>query len=173
MTGNLQMGDTEIRDFKQYSIDPNRPLPPRDTALSAGLLSDIKMMDTIRNATIDVKTNEKENFFSFVMDEGLLTAGYGMTKVGKVGKDFYHINKETYEFTVNYNSNSGYYSGGLTIVLKKLDVSFYTLVFETIIGRTAKSLTKLLYFSGRHIWRWIPTIPTIFPTVSYSDVTFP
>ena len=41
-----------------------------------------------------------------------------------------------------------------------------------IIGRTAKSVTKLLIFSGLHIWRWIPTIPTTFPTVSYSDVTF-
>ena len=49
-----------------------------------------------------------------------------------------------------------------------VNISLY--VF-TIIGRTAKSVTKLLNFSGRHIWRWFPTIPTIFPTVSYSDVT--
>ena len=45
-------------------------------------------------------------------------------------------------------------------------------MIKGIIGRTAKSVTKLLNFSGRHIWRWFPTIPTIFPTVSYSDVTF-
>ena len=37
-----------------------------------------------------------------------------------------------------------------------------------IIERTAKSVTKLLNLSGRHIWCWIPTSSYRF----YSDVTF-
>jgi len=46
------------------------------------------------------------------------------------------------------------------------------LCIKIIIGRIAKSVTKLLNFSGHHISTWIPTIPTIFRTVSYGDVTF-
>jgi len=53
-----------------------------------------------------------------------------ITKVGKVDKDFYKINKETYQFNINYDSNIGYYSIRLGLDLKAIDLAEYTLVFE-------------------------------------------
>ena len=45
-------------------------------------------------------------------------------------KDFYQIKKETYQFTIKYDSSVGYYSTRLSINLISLDLGEYTLVFE-------------------------------------------
>jgi len=61
---------------------------------------------------LDIKGNNEENVFSFVMDDDLFKEDDSdITKVGKVDKDFYKIHKETYQFNINYNdSKKDYYS---------------------------------------------------------------
>ena len=45
------------------------------------------------------------------MDDDLLKEDDDdITKVGKVEKDFYQIKKETYQFTIKYDSSIKYYS---------------------------------------------------------------
>ena len=53
-----------------------------------------------------------------------------ITKVGKVDKDFYQMKKETYQFTIKYDSSIKYYSTRLSIDLISLPLGEYTLVFE-------------------------------------------
>jgi len=53
-----------------------------------------------------------------------------ITKVGKVDKDSYKINKGTYQFNINYDSNISYYSTRLGIDLKAIDLGEYPLIFE-------------------------------------------
>jgi len=49
-----------------------------------------------------MKENNEENVFSFVMDDDLFKEDDSdITKVGKDDKDFYKIQKETYQFNVN------------------------------------------------------------------------
>ena len=45
-------------------------------------------------------------------------------------KDFYQIKKETYQFTIKYDSSIKYYSTRLSIDFISLDLGEYTLVFE-------------------------------------------
>jgi len=59
-----------------------------------------------------------------------------ITKIGKVDKDFYKINKETYQFNIDYDSQKGYYSTRLGIDLKAIDLGEYTLVFEMYFNET-------------------------------------
>ena len=53
-----------------------------------------------------------------------------ITKVGKVDRDYYGINKATYGFNISLDSSIGYYSTRLTIDLKSLDLGEYTLAYE-------------------------------------------
>ena len=57
-----------------------------------------------------------------------------IVKVRKVDKDYYNINKSTYQFKIKYDSAIGYYSTRLTIDLKSLDLGEYTLAFEMYYG---------------------------------------
>jgi len=59
-----------------------------------------------------------------------------ITKICKVDKDFYKINKETYQFNIDYDSQRGYYSTRLGIDLRPLDLGEYTLVFEINFNET-------------------------------------
>ena len=76
--------------------------------------------------TLNIKASKRENVLSFVMDDDLFKEDDDdITKVGKVEKDFYDINRATYEFTTDYDSKIGYYSTRLTIDLKALDIGIY------------------------------------------------
>jgi len=80
---------------------------------------------------LNIKGNNEENVFSFVMDNDLFKEDDSdITKVGKVDKDFYKIHKETYQFNINYDSKKGYYSTRIGIDLKALPFGEYTLIFE-------------------------------------------
>ena len=84
---------------------------------------------------LNIKANRQENEFSFVMDDDLFREDDDdITKVGKIDKDFYQINKATYQFKIMYDSDIGYYSTRLTIDLKSLDLGEYTLAFEMYYG---------------------------------------
>ena len=88
--------------------------------------------DKISEAEVlNIKANRQENEFSFVMDDDLFKEDDDdITKVRKVDKDYYDINKATYQFKIKYDSAIGYYSTRLTIDLKSLDLGEYTLAFE-------------------------------------------
>ena len=84
---------------------------------------------------LNIKANRQDNEFSFVMDDDLFKEDDDdITKVRKVDKDYYDINKATYQFKIKYDSAIGYYSTRLTIDLKSLDLGEYTLAFEMYYG---------------------------------------
>ena len=84
---------------------------------------------------LNIKANRQDNEFSFVMDDGLFKEDDDdIVKVRKVDKDYYNINKATYQFKIKYDSAIGYYSTRLTIDLKSLDLGEYTLAFEMYFG---------------------------------------
>ena len=87
---------------------------------------------------LNIKANRQENEFSFVMDDDLFKEDDDddddIVKVRKVDKDYYNINKSTYQFKIKYDSANGYYSTRLTIDLKSLDLGEYTLAFEMYYG---------------------------------------
>ena len=61
---------------------------------------------------LNIKANRQENEFSFVMDDDLFKEDDDdIVKVRKVDKDYYNINKSTYQFKIKYDSAIGYYSG--------------------------------------------------------------
>ena len=60
---------------------------------------------------LNIKANRQENEFSFVMDDDLFREDDDdIVKVRKVDKDYYDINKATYQFKIKYDSAIGYYS---------------------------------------------------------------
>ena len=80
---------------------------------------------------LNIKANRQDNEFSFVMDDDLFKEDDDdIVKVRKVDKDYYDINKATYQFKIKYDSAIGYYSTRLTIDLKSLNLGEYTLAFE-------------------------------------------
>ena len=84
---------------------------------------------------LNIKSNRQDNEFSFVMDDDLFREDDDdIVKVRKVDKDYYQINKATYQFKIKYDSAIGYYSTRLTIDLKSLDLGEYTLAFEMYYG---------------------------------------
>ena len=136
MGGNLDMNNHEIINIKE---------PQTSNSQFAATVNYVNKTVSDNNATIgglinskvakvealNIKASKRENVFSFVMDDDLFKEdGDDITKVGKVDKDFYDINQATYQFKINYDSKIGYYSTGLTIDLKALDIGEFTLVFE-------------------------------------------
>jgi len=86
---------------------------------------------------LDVKGNNEENGFSFVMDDDMFKEyDSDITKIGEVDKDVYKIDKETYQLNIDYDSQRGYYSTRLGIDLRPLDLGEYTLVFEIYFNET-------------------------------------
>ena len=84
---------------------------------------------------LNIKANRQDNEFSFVMDDDLFREDDDdIVKVRKVDKDYYDINKATYQFKIKCDSAIGYYSTRLTIDLKSLDLGEYTLAFEMYFG---------------------------------------
>ena len=80
---------------------------------------------------LNIKSAKQENVFSFITDDDLFKEDDSdVTEVGKVNEDFYDIHKETYQFNISYDGNTGYYSTRLGIDLKPLDLGKYTFVFE-------------------------------------------
>jgi len=86
---------------------------------------------------LDIQGNNEENVFSFVMKNDMFKEDDSdISKVGRVDKDFYKINKETYQFNIDYDSQRGYYSTRLGIDLKAIDLGEYALVFEMYFNET-------------------------------------
>ena len=133
---DLDMGDHHIINLKdplpsnsQYAASinfVNKSISDSNTNLSKIIDSKIKEAERL-----NIKSSTQNNTFLFVMDNHLFKEDDDdITKVGKVEKDFYQIKKETYQFTIKYDSSIKYYSTRLSITLISLDLGEYTLVFE-------------------------------------------
>ena len=78
-----------------------------------------------------IEVVQKENVFKKVMDDDEFKEDDSdIHKSGVQNKDFHTINKKTYEFKIDYDSNIGYYSTRLSIDLMYLPVGSYTMVYE-------------------------------------------
>ena len=79
------------------------------------------LIDTKRNKVgdLNIKSSKQENVLSFVVDDNLFKEDDSdITKVGKVDRDFYDLHKETYQFDIKYDSNTGYHGTRKGIDLK-------------------------------------------------------
>ena len=88
--------------------------------------------EMITNSEKRVKeVTDQENVFKRVMDnDEFKEDDDDIHKIGAKNKDFHMINKKTYEFKIDYDSDIGYYSTRLSIDLIYLDADSYTMVFE-------------------------------------------
>ena len=140
MTGDLQMGGNAIIILKDPNSSdsfhaPNVNYVNRTISDNNAVINSL-IEDKVSEAeALNIKANRQDNEFSFVMDDDLFKEDDDdITKVRKVDKDYYDINKATYQFKIKYDSAIGYYSTRLTIDLKSLDLGEYTLAFEMYYG---------------------------------------
>ena len=140
MTGSLQMGGNAIINLKDPNSSDsfhasnvnyvNRTISDNNAVINSLIEDKVSEAEAL-----NIKANRQENEFSFVMDDDLFKEDDDdIVKVRKVDKDYYNINKATYQFKIKYDSAIGYYSTRLTIDLKSLDLGEYTLAFEMYYG---------------------------------------
>ena len=140
MEGNLDMANHSIirlkdpkssDDYHAANVNyVNRRVTDNNSVLRSFIESKVSEFEEL-----NIKANRQDNEFSFVMDDDLFKEDDNdITKVRKVDKDYYYINKATYQFKIKYDSAIGYYSTRLTIDLKSLDLGEYTLAFEMYYG---------------------------------------
>ena len=140
---NPQKMEANLDMNKHYIITLKDPLPSNsyyaasvnfvNKSVSDSNANISKIIDNkiIKAEKFNIKSSTQNNAFLFVMDDDLFKEDDDdITKVGKVEKDFYQIKKETYQFTIKYDSSIKYYSTRLSIDLISLDLGEYTLVFE-------------------------------------------
>ena len=105
-------------DMNKNIINLKDPLPSNSQHAASVNFVDKSISDSNANVSkiIDSKITEAEKFsiksstqnnaFLFVMDNDLFKEDDDdITKVGKVDKDFYQIKKETYQFTIKYDTS--------------------------------------------------------------------
>ena len=136
MTNNINMDNHNIINLK----DPQ----PSDASYAASVNfvnKTVNDSNTIMDSIIDKKIKEsetrniesidKENVFEVVMDNDYFKEDDNdIHKVGVKNKDFHSVNKKTYEFKIDYDSDIGYYSTRLSIDLIYLPIGSYTMVYE-------------------------------------------
>ena len=136
MTGDLNMGGNAIIILKDPNSSdsfhaPNVNYVNRTISDNNAVINSLIEDKVSQAEALNIKANRQDNEFSFVMDDDLFKEDDDdITKVRKVDKDYYDINKATYQFKIKYDSAIGYYSTRLTIDLKSLDLGEYTLAFE-------------------------------------------
>ena len=142
VTGNLLLAGNSINGLKDpnpsnsnYAATVNfvnKMVSDNNTTISTLIDSKITEVDYL-----NIKAAKQENVFFFVIDDDLFKEDDSdITKIGKVDKDFYDLQKETYQFNINYDGNIGYYSTRTGIGLKAIDLGEYTLVFEMYFNET-------------------------------------
>ena len=66
-----------------------------------------------------IRAARRENVFERVMENDLFKEdGSDIHRVGSVNKDYHKVNKKTYLFRIDYDSQIGYYSTRLSIDLR-------------------------------------------------------
>ena len=117
MNGNIKMENHRVKHL-------GNPQNEQDAVNKKFVEDKIKESET---GSIDLVN--KENVFKKVMDDDLFKEDDD--DIHKIGvKNFHLVNKKTYEFKIDYDSNILYYSTRLSIDLIYLDSGNYTIVFE-------------------------------------------
>ena len=142
MEGNLNM--TDSRGDKHSIIGLKDP-QPSDSSYAASVNfvnTTVNGSNVIINGVIDKKIQEseeaaiesiiQENVFDKVMTDNLFKEDDdGIKFISTINYNLLHkINQMTYLFTIDYDSNKSYYSARLSIDLRYLNISTYTMVFE-------------------------------------------
>ena len=155
MGGNLDMNGNNIIRLKdplpsnsQYAASVN--FVNKTISDSNANLSKIIDRKITEAEKFNIKRSTQNNAFLFVMEDDLFREDDNdITKVGEVDKDFYQIEKATYEFTIKYDTSIKYYSTRLSIDLISLPLGEYTLVFEMYYsGKTDKNQVTVNATSG-------------------------
>ena len=121
MAGDINMANNNIINLKE----------PGESDLNHA--ASVKFVnDKIKKSEeVSIEVVQKENVFKKVMDDDEFKEDDSdIHKSGVQNKDFHTINKKTYEFKIDYDSNIGYYSTRLSIDLIYLPVGSYTMVYE-------------------------------------------
>ena len=155
MGGNLDMNGNNIIRLKdplpstsQYAASVN--FVNKTISDSNANLSKIIDRKITEAEKFNIKSSTQNNAFLFVMEDDLFREDDNdITKVGEVDKDFYQIEKATYEFTIKYDTSIKYYSTRLSTDLISLPLGEYTLVFEMYYsGKTDKNQVTVNATSG-------------------------
>ena len=137
MTGNLNMGDNVITGLKSTSNLTGAVNYKQLTDKIAIFDSNIKLLINNKIAESEVfaiESIDQENVFKRVMDlDEFKEEDNDIHKIGVQNKDFHLVNKRTYEFKIDYDSNIQYYSTRLGIDLQYLPTGSYTMVYEMYI----------------------------------------
>ena len=130
MTGDLDMNNHQIKGLSDGNEDDDavnvKQLNEVEDNASKYINKKITDNNTNINSIIDQKIKEskshsiesvsKENVFKKVMDDDLFKEDDDdIHKVGVKNKDFHTVNKKTYEFEIDFDSDIGYYSTRLSI----------------------------------------------------------
>ena len=119
MEDNIDMANHSIINVKDPTND-------YDAATKKFVVDKIQESETRNIESID-----KENVFKVVMDDDEFKEDDNdIHKIGVNNKDFHSVNKKTYEFKIDYDSDIGYYSTRLSIDLIYLPIGSYTMVYE-------------------------------------------
>ena len=136
MTGDLDMANHSIINLKDPQVGDNthaatvnfvhKTVSDSNAVISTLIDKKIKESET---SSIDLV--DQENVFKRVMDnDEFKEDDDDIHKIGVKNKDFHLVNKKTYEFKIDYDSDIGYYSTRLSIDLLYLPAGSYTMVFE-------------------------------------------
>ena len=136
LTGDLNMNNNEIKNLKDPQVSDNtyaatvnfvnKTVSDSNAVISTLIDKKIKESET---SSIDLV--DQENVFKRVMDnDEFKEDDDDIHKIGVKNKDFHLVNKKTYEFKIDYDSDIGYYSTRLSIDLLYLPEGSYTMVFE-------------------------------------------
>ena len=145
MTGDLNMTNHMIKGLSDGNENDDvvniKQLNEAEDNLIKYINNKITDNNTNINSIIDQKIKEsetssidlvdQENVLKKVMDDDLFKEDDDdIHKIGVKNKDFHLVNKNSYEFKIDYDSAIGYYSTRLSIDLIYLDAGNYTMVFE-------------------------------------------
>ena len=139
MAGNLNMDNHSIINLKDPQVGDNtyaatvnfvhKTISDSNAVISTLIDKKIKESET---SSIDLV--DQENVFKRVIDnDEFKEDDDDIHKVGVQNKDFHLVNKKTYEFKIDYDSNIGYYSTRLSIDLQYLGSGSYKMVYEMYI----------------------------------------
>ena len=106
MEDNINMANHNIINLKDpkssdsfYASNVNyvnRTITDNNAVIST--LSEDKVSEA---EAMNIEANREENVFSFVMDDMFKEDDSDITKVRKIDKDYYNINKATYQFNIS------------------------------------------------------------------------
>ena len=135
MESNIDMGQHSITNLKDPEAH-QATYAANVKFVADAIVDNNTLIDTKIEAseTRAIESIDRENVFKKVMDDDEFKEDDDdIHKVGVQNKNFHPVNKETYEFKIDYDSSIGYYSTRLSIDLIYLPLGSYTMVYEMYI----------------------------------------